>query len=66
MALIELVDAAGLVSNGGVVTSNCAILGMSVDNDFADKVLGQESDWIVYSSRSEPSVAKSSWITEIT
>ena len=40
---IELLEEAGLVSGGGVIISNCAIPGMSVEDDFDDEELGQDS-----------------------
>jgi hypothetical protein len=54
---IELLEEAGLVSGGGVIISNCAIPGMSVEDDFDDEELGQESG-LDYAFRSEPIVAR--------
>lgn len=54
---IELLEEAGLVSGGGVIISNCAIPGMSVEDDFDDEELGQESG-LDHAFRSEPIVAR--------
>jgi len=54
---IELLEEAGFVSGGGVIISNCAIPGMSVEDDFDDEELGQESG-LDYAFRSEPIVAR--------
>ena len=54
---IELLEEAGLAAGGGVIISNCAIPGMSADDDFEDEELGHESG-LDYAFRSDPIVAR--------
>lgn len=54
---IELLEDVGLIAGGGVIISNCAIPGMSVEDDFDDEVDGHESG-LDYAFRSSPVVAR--------
>ena len=55
---IELLEQTGLTMGGsGVIISNCAIPGMSVEDDFDDDEVGHESG-LDYAFRSEPIVAR--------
>jgi hypothetical protein len=59
---IELLEEAGLISGGGVILSNCAIPGMSVEDDFHGNDDEEEVDGhrngLDYAFRSEPIVAR--------
>jgi len=68
---IELLEEAGLVSRGGVILSNCAIPGMSVEDDVHDneddddddddeneEAQGHQRSGLDYAFRSEPIVAR--------